>query len=104
MIPFKSMVPLDEIIASAFAVGTASKRVKEEYQSIVGKIGTEFAVLIDAPRSDLASATAPEVAEGIMRVREGRLRIEPGYDGEYGHVKIFEASERSAASKQSSLF
>ena len=103
-IPFKSMVPLDEIIAAAFGVGTASKRVKEEYQRLVEKIGSEFRVLIDASDADLKAATAPEVAEGILRVREGRLRIEPGYDGEYGHVKIFERGERVAAAPQAALF
>ena len=103
-IPYKSMVPLDEIIGEAFGVGAASKRVKEEYQNIIAELGSEFSVVIDASRSDLAAATAPEVAEGIMRVREGRLHIEPGYDGEYGHVKIFDRGEQIASSPQSSLF
>lgn len=104
MIPFKSMVPLDEIIAEGFGVGAASKRVKEEYQSIVQKIGSEFAVVADTSRSDLALATTPEIVEGIMRVREGRLHIEPGYDGEYGHVRIFKEGERMVATPQASLF
>ena len=103
-IPFKSMVPLDEIIAGAFGVGTASKKVKEEYRRLTEKVGTEFAVLIDAPQSDLMFATTPEIMEGIMRVRQGKLHIEPGYDGEYGHVKIFEEGERIAATPQASLF
>ncbi len=104
MIPFKSMVPLDEIIAEAFGVGTASKRVKEEYQNIIAKLGSEFSIVIDASRSDLASATTPEIVEGIMRVREGRLYIEPGYDGEYGHVRIFGEGEPIISSSQAPLF
>lgn len=103
-IPFRSMVPLDEIIAGAFGVGTASKRVKAEYRDIIEKIGSEFAIVMDASRNDLVSATVPEVVEGIMRVREGRLHIEPGYDGEYGHVRIFDKDERIAVAPQSSLF
>lgn len=103
-IPFKSMVPLDEIIAESMGVGTASKRVKAEYQSIIEKIGTEFGVVIDASQSDLAAATTPEIVEGIMRVREGRLHIEPGYDGEYGHVRIFEEGEAVVSSPQAALF
>lgn len=103
-IPFKSLVPLDEIIAESFGVGTASKKVKAEYLSLVEKIGSEFAVLVDALKSDLERAAVPEVVEGIMRVRDGRLHIEPGFDGEYGHVKIFEENERKAASTQKSLF
>jgi len=104
IIPFKSMVPLDEIIASAFGLGTASKRVKEEYRAMIEKIGSEFSILIDASRTDLERATSAEIAEGIMRVREGRLQIDPGYDGEYGHVTIFGDAERRAVSPQTSLF
>jgi len=103
-IPFKSMVPLDEIMAEALGVGTASKKVKEDYRRMIEKIGTEFAILIDAPLSDLASAAIPEVVEGIRRVRERRLHIEPGFDGEYGKVKIFKEGEAVFSSPQTSLF
>jgi len=104
VIPYKSMVPLDEIIAESFGVGTASKKVKNEYNNLVDKIGSEFAILMDAQKSDLERAALPEIVEGIMRVREGKLHIEPGFDGEYGHVKIFEETERKEISKQKSLF
>jgi PHP family Zn ribbon phosphoesterase len=103
-IPFKSLVPLDEIIAESYGMGVAARKVKEEYKNLVEKIGSEFAALVDASRSDLERATNPEVAEGIMRVREGRLHIEPGYDGEYGKVKIFGEGEAASAAKQASLF
>lgn len=103
-IPFKSMVPLDEIIAESFGMGTGAKKVKEGYRQVVQKIGSEFGVLMDASRADLERATTLEVVEGIMRVREGRLHIEPGYDGEYGKVKIFEEGEQRQATKQAALF
>jgi len=38
----------------------------------------------------------PEVVEAIKRVREGKLFIEPGYDGIYGKVKIFNNKERKS--------
>ncbi len=104
VIPFKSLVPLDEIIGESLDLGASSKRVKEEYKKLVERLGTEFAVLVDASDSDLEGATTPEIAEGIRRVREGKLHIEPGYDGEYGVVKIFTASERKEISTQTSLF
>lgn len=103
-IPFKSLVPLDEIIGESFGFGVASKKVKGEYKNLVEKIGSEFTVLVDSSRSDLERATLPEVVEGIMRVREGKLYVEPGYDGEYGKVKIFEDKERKDISKQKPLF
>ena len=103
-IPYKNLVQLDEIIAESFGVGTASKRVQTAYHELLGRIGSEFSILIDASDSDLKSAAPPEVCEGIRRVREGKLHIEPGYDGEYGIVKIFTAGERKSITTQKTLF
>lgn len=103
-IPFKRMVPLDEIIAESLGVGVASKRVKSAYQGLIESLGTEFGILIDAKLSDIALVATPEVVEGIKRVREGSLHIEPGYDGEYGTVRIFKENERVGKNAQASLF
>ena len=46
-------------------------------------------MLVDAPIDDIASAAGDRTAEGVRRVRSGDILIEPGYDGEYGAVKIF---------------
>lgn len=104
-IPFTRMVPLDEIIGEAFGVGVASKKVKAEYLKLVQAIGSEFSVLLEASEQDLKSATPAEVVEGILRIRQGRVSIEPGYDGEYGKIKIFdEADRKNLAAAQTSLF
>lgn len=103
-IPFKNLVPLDEIIAESLDMGTASKKVKDEYQKLLEKGGTEFAILVDASFEDLKNATRPEIVEGIRRVREGKLHIDPGYDGEYGTVTIFNDADRKVIETQSSLF
>ena len=104
-IPYKNMVPLDEIIAEALGVASATtKSVQEEYKKIVGEFGAEISALFDVSRSDLEVRARPEIVEGIMRVREGKLHIEPGYDGLYGKVKIFEEEERKEISRQKSLF
>ena len=62
--------------------------------NIIEKLGSEFVVLFNASRTELEGATRPEIVEGIMRVREKKLHIEPGYDGTYGKVKIFAEGER----------
>jgi uncharacterized protein (TIGR00375 family) len=104
-IPYLNMVPLDEIIAEARGVGSATgKGVQEEYLSVVKEFGNEFTVLFDTSGADLVSRLRPEVAEGIIRVREGRLLIHPGYDGQYGDVKIFAEDEVRHLSRQANLF
>ena len=100
-IPFQRVVQLDKIIADALGVGTLTQAVEREYQQLIYKCGTEFDVLLTMPGDELRKATAPKIADGILRMREGRVTVEPGYDGEYGKVKIFtEAAEPAAAGEQ----
>lgn len=87
--PFTRLVPLGEIIATALGVGVRTKTVDRVYFDLIGKLGSELAMLIDCPIGDIARAGHPGVAEAVSRVRSGRIRIEPGYDGEYGRVNIF---------------
>lgn len=103
-IPYKSLVPLDQIIADTLDLGVATKGVQKKYIEIINNLGNEFNVLLNATRGEIESVSSPGIAEGVMRVREGRLKIEPGYDGEYGVVKIFDEKERKNFSKQDSLF
>ena len=104
VIPFKSLVPLAEIIADVIEQGTGTIGVEKEYKNLIEKFGDEFSVLIDVPRQELEAVTLPEIAEGIVRVREGKVFIEPGYDGVYGKIRIFSKREQKILSRQGILF
>jgi uncharacterized protein (TIGR00375 family) len=103
-IPFKSLVPLEEIIADALGKNTKTVEVEKHYKNLIENFGNEFTVLLKASRSDLEAATLPEIAEGIIRAREGKVFIEPGYDGVYGKVKIFQKGKEKHVLKQGTLF
>jgi uncharacterized protein (TIGR00375 family) len=103
VIPYKSLIPLQEIIADAQHQGVGTKRGKVEYEKLILQIGTEFTVLLDATEEELTKVTSPEIAQGILRVREGKVKIEPGYDGEYGKIQIFNKEEEQGVAMQKSL-
>jgi len=103
-IPFKSLIPLAEIIADAVSQGVGTIEVDKEYKSLIEKFVNEFNILMNVSRSDLEVVTLPEIAEGIIRVREGEVQIEPGYDGVYGKIRIFQKGEQKTLSRQGALF
>lgn len=102
-IPFKSLVPLIEIIAECVGVGAVSQRATNVYHNLIGKLGSEFNILLAADKDDLAAASTPEIAEGIIKVREGKINVEPGYDGVYGKVSIFSLVEKKQRKQKTLL-
>ncbi len=104
-VPFVNRIPLAEIIADVKGVGVSSKAVQSEYEALVHQFGNELKILSDVARKEFPKSVSPKIVEGIMRVREGNVHIEPGYDGEYGKIKIFEEDEELATGeKQIRLF
>ncbi|MCK4355391.1 DNA helicase UvrD [Candidatus Parcubacteria bacterium] len=103
-IPFKSLVPLLEIIGEALGVGPASKRVAAQYDNLIKEVGSEFHILLNAKQNDMSKASTPEIAEGIVRVRQGRVNVEPGYDGVFGKVRFFSKIEKKNFIRQKILF
>lgn len=98
--PYKSLVPLPEIIADVFECGVGTKRVKEVYESLIKKLGNEFYILIDAKLPEIEKASTKEIADAIDRVRRGNIFIQPGYDGEFGVVKVFEEGKKQRVVQQ----
>jgi len=89
IIPFKSLVPLQEIIAEVLDVAKTSKKVQQKYDEIVAAGGSEFEILLDKDYDEIKKIASPEIALGIKNLREQKVEAVAGYDGVFGVVKVF---------------
>jgi uncharacterized protein (TIGR00375 family) len=84
---FHSLVPLPEIVGQILGVGPKSKKVVAEADRLVAALGPELAILDDLPLDALA-AESPRLAEAVARLRRCEVTKEPGYDGEFGVIRV----------------
>jgi uncharacterized protein (TIGR00375 family) len=89
-IPYKCLIPLEEIIAEAMGCGRDTVGVKNEYRRLCNHFGSEFEILLNTSIDELRNNTQEKIAIGVERVRSGDVIINPGYDGEFGTVRIFD--------------
>ncbi|MFC4591351.1 endonuclease Q family protein [Sphaerisporangium corydalis] len=89
---FRNLVPLPEIVGEIFGVGPKSKRVRAEVDRLTAAMGPELAILDELPVDDIA-VHAPRLAEAVARLRRGEVTKDPGYDGEFGAIHVFEPDE-----------
>ncbi|MEM1766428.1 MAG: endonuclease Q family protein [Candidatus Bathyarchaeia archaeon] len=100
-IGFMHLLPLSEIIAIVLGLDEPSAKVVWEiYTKLIEKFGDEYTVLIDAPQDEIVKVSNPKIAEAIIRVREDKIKVIPGYDGVYGKPIIFQEEARPPKIKQ----
>ncbi len=92
-IPYKSLIPLEEVIADALGQNVGTKLVVNDYNQLISTFKTEFNILENVTEKDLMDSTKEAIAKGIIKARSGQVQIEPGYDGVFGKVKIFSNQE-----------
>jgi len=98
-IPYKSVIPLMEIIAQALGKNENSKIVQDEYSKIIGKFENEFNVLIFLPINEMIGKIDDRIFKLIKNMREGKVITKPGFDGEFGKIEVvFEKEEEKPPS------
>ncbi len=98
------IIPLPEIIAEMKNKKVGTKTVDEEYEKVYKKLGHEFNILRKIPIEEIKKAGFPELSNVLLRMRNGDVHIEPGYDGVYGVIKLFKNDiERKMTGDQLSL-
>lgn len=101
---FSSVIPLQEVIAETLRKGVNTKTVANAYMGLLERLGSEFSILMEVPLPVIRAEGSPLIAEAIGRIREGKVHIAPGFDGEYGKIRIFEEVERPRIKGQTLLF
>lgn len=90
---YVKLVPLVEVVAESFGVMPGSQRVLGTFDEIVTKFGSEIKVLLKTPISEIEKSFGTKISEGIAKVRKQDIKVDPGFDGEFGKVKIWNEKE-----------
>ncbi len=102
-IPYKSIIPLQEIMAEINNTSSQSKTLSNLYFKAINNLGSEYDILLNKKLTDIEKFNET-LAEAIERVREGKIIVEPGYDGEYGKIKVFGKPSQKNNKGQKLLF
>lgn len=102
-LPYYSIIPLSEIIAEVVNANSQSKAVFDMYMKALSKLGTEFEILISREIKEIEKFE-PRLALAIERMRGGKVITEPGFDGEYGKIRVFGEESKEEIKGQTLLF
>ncbi|MDR0758578.1 MAG: UvrD-helicase domain-containing protein, partial [Treponema sp.] len=107
--PYRSLIPLPELLGELLETGAASKKVNAAYAGLIEKVGSEFSILLDMDVRDIAGLKCPGIsgellAAAVTRMRCGDVSVTPGYDGEYGIIRAFPPGGKIVLSGEPDLF
>ena len=92
---FYSLIPLHELISILYETPMASKKSWGIYNNLIEKFGNEFNILMNVSKEEFLKKEIDEkLAELILKSREGKMKVKPGYDGEYGKVLLEEREKQ----------
>lgn len=100
---FHSITPLPELLAEIAGVkSTKSKKVLQEFQRLVSSLGSsEFDILLFKKIEEIRIVGGNVLAEAIDRLRKGEVSVTPGFDGEFGKVRVFKDGEIKSLTNKS---
>ncbi len=93
--PFRSFIPLPELVSEIRGVGPKSKKVQIAYEALLTQLGPELDILETVPLEEIRAKGSAILADGIGRMRERRVIRQAGYDGAYGVIQVFSEEERA---------
>lgn len=94
--PFFKLLPLQELIALELGSTLSSKKTWEVYNFLIERFGNEFNILLKVDEKELIRELPknPRLVELILKNRQGKIKVNPGFDGEYG-VAMLEEKQKT---------
>lgn len=87
--PCRYIVPLPEILGELAEAAPTAKKVLKLYAQLLTMCGPELPILLELPPEAVAAAAGlPRLATALQRLRAGAVTRQPGYDGEYGVIRV----------------
>ena len=90
---FFSLIPLTEVLGEIFSRGPATKTVMHEYGKLISLFDSEFNLLLHVSVDEISQRYSPILGEAVKRIRTGKVVRRPGFDGEFGVIKVFDEGE-----------
>ncbi len=86
--PFESISPLPELIAASMELSSSSVKVNRVYEKLLNELGNEFFLLRAADTNEIAKLSSEAIAASITHLRCGKIRWNPGFDGQFGTMEL----------------
>ena len=103
-LPFYSIIPLKEILSEITETGVTSKRISGIYNNLMKEAGPELELLLNLPVNEVPKFGREILPEAISRMRDKKIYIKEGFDGEYGRINVFQKGEKFLFDQQESFF
>jgi uncharacterized protein (TIGR00375 family) len=92
---FFKVLPLHEIIGLFVGSKPESPKTWNIYNSFLKEFKNEFEILLEASKENmLKKGFDAKLVELILRNREGKIKVKPGYDGVYGEAIVEESQKK----------
>jgi DNA helicase-2/ATP-dependent DNA helicase PcrA len=99
----ESLTALSQVLSQILGKGPASKALRAWKDLLLRQAGSELFILRHWPLEEARRLGGELLAEGLARLRAGRVILHPGYDGQFGRVELFSAEEKDEIKGQGRL-
>lgn len=89
---FACVTPLAMIVAELLGSAPQSQKTRRICQAAITALGPELNTLCASSTHNIAEWWEP-LGEAIKRMRQGKINIQAGFDGQYGLISLFDKDE-----------